>query len=313
MLRPLVFFVALVLGLALGAAPAAADEGARSIAVTETRADGVHPEAAAMVTRQLYATSARLGLRVIPEAETARASRFSPGGPTPPELLRVAEETHADHALFAALGSRNDRYVVTLVLANTDRTGPFTRTLEASAEGLEGAVDGAARALLAAPSPDGAPSSPPREAGKTDARDAGGVTTLALHTEGALGVSERSFYNHLGGARLDYSFAGGFSLGAYVGYLNAKGKDGRVSNVLSLLSLEYRIAPGSSTRFRIPLRFGTGYLPNNGPVVRFSAGAQFPLGDSVWLTFDLLAPTVWIVKDSTVLSMNAGAELAFAL
>jgi hypothetical protein len=115
---------------------ARADEAVRSIAIVETRADGVQAEAAAMVTRQLYATSARLGLRVIPEADTGRASHFSPGGPTPPELLRVAEETHATHAAFASLGSRGERYVVTVVLANADRTGPFVRTLDASAERL---------------------------------------------------------------------------------------------------------------------------------------------------------------------------------
>jgi len=216
--------------------------------------------------------------------------------------------------VFASLGSRGERYVVTVVLANADRTGPFVRTLDASAESLEAAVDGAARELLVAPpAPPPPPKAPAREEGLTDRRDKGDVTSLAVQAEGAVGVSERGFYNQLAGARLDHSFPGGFALGAYVGYLNAKGKDGRVSNVLPMLQFEYRIAPGSTTKLRIPLRFGTGYLPENGPMVRFSAGVSYPLGDSVWLGVDLLAPTVWIVKDSQVVTMNFAAELAFAL
>jgi hypothetical protein len=298
--------------MARAEAAARAEATARAVAVLESRADGVQPEAAAMVTRQLYATSARLGFRVIPEAETGRASRFAAGGPSPAELLRVAEETHADHALFASVGARGERYVVSVVLANADRTGPFVQTLEAGADSLESTVDGATRALLAAPSA-APPASPAPAATPTDRRDAGGVTSLALQTEAAIGVTEESFYNVLAGGRLDHSFPGGFSVGAYVGYLNAKGKDGRVSNVLPLLQLEYRIAPGSTTKFRIPVRFGTGYLPDNGPLLRFSAGVSYPLGDSVWLGLDLLAPTVWIVKDSVVLTMNAALEVSFAL
>jgi hypothetical protein len=48
-------------------------------------------------------------------------------------------------------------------------------------------------------------------------------------------------------------------------------------------------------------------------MLRFSAGVSYPLGDSVWLGVDLLAPTVWIVKDSQVVTMNVALELAFAL
>jgi hypothetical protein len=282
-----------------------------SVAISETQANAVQPRAAAMVTRQVYATVARLGLRAVSESETARASRFSPGGPTAADLLALAQACHAEHALGAALGSHGENYVVTLVLANADRTGPFTLQSETTADGLEGAVDAMTRALLPPRVPEpggGAPSSAERvETIET------GAFRLAVQTEGAASVTSRGFYNHLAGARLDYAFPGRFAFGAYAGYVNAKGKEGRVHDVLAYLQLEYRAPLFGSSRLQVPLRFGSGYLPKNGPVLRFAAGLTHPLGDRARITFDLIAPTVWIVRDSAVLSMDVAAEVSFNL
>lgn len=136
---------------------------------------------------------------------------------------------------------------------------------------------------------------------------------LAVQTEGAIGLTTPSFYNHLLGARLDYVFPEDLSLGGYLGYANLKGKNGRTSNVLPYLMLEYRLHPSRSSRLRIPLRFESGYLPKNGPFLRLSAGVAVPIGETTRLGFDLLAPTFWIVKNRTVVSLDLAAEVSFAL
>lgn len=282
-----------------------------TIAVVETRTAGVLPEAGSAATRQLYATVARLGYRAVPETVTAALSAgLAPGGPTPADLLRIATEAHADRAVTATLGTRDGRYVVSLTLANADRTGPFFANESADAADLERTLDQMARKLLPAAPPPEAAAMPENESSPTG-DDLG--PRLAVQTEGAFGLGQRFFYNHLAGARIDYGFPGDFALGGYLGYANLKGKDGRASNVLPYAQVEYRIHWSSTSGVRIPIRFGSGYLPRNGPFLRLAAGPSFSLGQSVRLGFDLLAPTVWVVRNSTVFSLDVAAEVSFAL
>jgi hypothetical protein len=304
--------IGIVAGIVFASCQARADT--ERVAVSESRAVGVQAEAAGMVTRQVYATVARLGYGAVAESETSNAARFSPGGPTSAELLALADATGAAHALMATVSSHDALYVVTLTLANANRTGPYTRTSEAPAASLEATVDAMTRALLGTPQQRAATVTPtPVSTPAPEPRKESAKARLAIQTEGAVGIATHRFYNHLAGARLDYVFATDFALGAYAGYLNAKGKEGRVSNALAYLQFEYRLAPVHGSGFRIPLRVGSGYVPRNGPFLRLAAGVGFPLGDSARLTFDLLTPTVWIVKDSTVFSMDVAAEVSFDL
>jgi hypothetical protein len=135
--------------------------------------------------------------------------------------------------------------------------------------------------------------------------------TLALRAEPAFGVSGGSFYNQLVGARASYRFADNLSLGPYIAYANLKGQDGRAHNVLPSLELEYRVSLGASSAFKIPLRFATGYLPMNGPVMRLSAGIGYALSPHVDIVLDLLTPTFWVIRDRTVASLGAGFEIGF--
>jgi hypothetical protein len=112
------------------------------------------------------------------------------------------------------------------------------------------------------------------------------------------------------GARADRRFTPDVALGLGIAYANLKGKDGRAHNVLPWAMFEYRIDLGSG--WAIPIRYATGYLPKNGPVVRGSAGAAVALSDSVDLSADLLAPTVWIVNERAVVSLDFAAELAWS-
>lgn len=293
--------------LTLAPRPAAAESGAPAVAVTETRGGGVHAAALAAVTRQLYATTARLGYRSIPETATAAAVGPSAGpvSLSPAELLRVAEVTHADHAIAATALPHDSQYVVTIVLANADRTGPFTATATADAAALEPAVDRMVRSLLpAVVSGNDGPSATP---------EGHATSRLTIQTEGAFGIATHPFYNHLLGARYDHGFTPDVALGGYLGYANLKGKDGRTSNVLPYLQLEYRMHWSRTSDVRIPLRFGSGYLPKNGPFLRAAAGLSFPVGETMHLGFDLIAPTLWIIRNRAALSMDVAAELSFDL
>jgi hypothetical protein len=134
---------------------------------------------------------------------------------------------------------------------------------------------------------------------------------LAIQTEAASGVVTGRFYNQLVGLRLDAQFSPQVSFGGYLGYVNLKGKDGRANDLLPYAQLEYRTgAPGDAVR--IPLRFASGYLPHNGPVVRLAAGLAFALTPRVDLVTEL-APMIWVTNNQTLLSMNLSLELAFRL
>ena len=99
--------------------------------------------------------------------------------------------------------------------------------------------------------------------------------------------------------------------GAYVAYANLKGKDGRASNVLTMFMVDYRVRLTHSGALQLPLRYSIGYLPKNGPVMRMSAGLGYSVSDSVDLVLDLVAPTLWVSGDQTVLSMDIAAEVSF--
>jgi hypothetical protein len=82
--------------------------------------------------------------------------------------------------------------------------------------------------------------------------------------------------------------------------------------VLLYGQLEY-MAPTSRPTLRIPLRFASGYLPRNGPVLRLATGFAVALSPRVDLVTELLAPMFWLTNDQRLLSMNLSVELAFRL
>jgi len=135
---------------------------------------------------------------------------------------------------------------------------------------------------------------------------------LALQTEGAAGVATGRFYNHMAGVRLDGQFSPRLGLGAYLGYVNLKGKDGRAHDLLPYAQLEYRAGPLAGP-VCFPLRFASGYLPRNGPLVRVAGGMAFALGARAELVVEVVAPIVWVTRDQMLLSLGAALELGFRL
>jgi hypothetical protein len=134
----------------------------------------------------------------------------------------------------------------------------------------------------------------------------------ALQGEAAFGVGSGTFYNQLAGARIDYRFTEQIALGGYLGYANLKGKDGRAHDVLSYLNLEYRPRLGENSAFGLPLGFGTGYLPNNGPFLRLSAGISYVLSPHTDVVLAFLTPTFWVIHDRTVISLGTAVEISYA-
>ncbi len=134
---------------------------------------------------------------------------------------------------------------------------------------------------------------------------------FAARTDLAFGASRDFFFNALLGARLDYRITPDVRVGAYLGYANLRGKDGRASNLLVLAQVEDRVRVSAGTDLRVPLRLALGYLPQNGPVVRLAAGLGFPIDKRWELTFDLLAPTFWVLPERTVVSLDVAAELGY--
>jgi hypothetical protein len=135
---------------------------------------------------------------------------------------------------------------------------------------------------------------------------------LSAAETSAFGLTRVSFFNQLAGARADYRFSDRFAFGGAFSYANLKGKDGRVSNVLPELALEYRLPLGESA-FGIPWRFAGGVLPKNGPTLRFTVGLDVNLSDTIALELDPIEPMIWVTKNRPEVSANVSALLKISL
>jgi hypothetical protein len=94
-------------------------------------------------------------------------------------------------------------------------------------------------------------------------------------------------------------------------YANLKGPNGRVHNVLPAAMLEWRAPLGNDVA--LPIRFFSGYLPKNGPWLKLALGLSRRLSERTTLTFEALAPALWVVRNSTAGSFDASLELAVDL
>lgn len=134
---------------------------------------------------------------------------------------------------------------------------------------------------------------------------------LSLGATSAFGVTGAGFFNQLVGARLDYRFTPRFALGAGLGYVNLEGKDRRVHNALPEAQLEYRV-PIAGERFGLPLRFGLGFLPSNGPTLRAGAGLDFAFSERVSMDVVPLESMIWVSRERAEVSLNGSAALRLA-
>ncbi|MEM6533981.1 MAG: hypothetical protein AAF654_15290 [Myxococcota bacterium] len=319
-----------------------AQPGALSLIVVDAAPYGVDPVVGRHVSNRIRHTARQMGYRVqSPRDTVAAAGRLRMSfPPAPADLWRVTYISGSHRGAFARVWAHEGRYVIEVVVASLDNTGPFFARGTALAGDLHQVVDRLVREALPEPrlfdeeayrftvaSGERRTESSsrtergivtqslddqdltPLESGEAPEADIGRRVNLAMSTESAIGTSDDAFYNHLAGMRFDYRVSRELLLGAYVGYANLRGRNGRVNNLLSYAQVEHRLRLSPRTRATLPLRFGIGYLPYNGPFIRLSAGVNLPLSDRVELGIDVLAPTFWVLSDRTAFSLNLGLEL----
>jgi hypothetical protein len=268
----------------------------------------IDPRVAVLARTQLEKSAKAIGYSEVPEATTkaVAARSAAQGAMNADRAADLVRQSGATRGIFASIQSANGRYVASVQVVGD---GPARSAKgEADATALDATLDRLLRSLLPPPSaapppappPPFVPPEPPEPEWPPRFR-------LALKSESAIGMSGDGFYNHLLGARLDRRFTPHWAIGLSIAYANLKGKDGRAHNVLPMAELEYRAI--LSDDWAIPIRFGSGYLPKNGPVVRVSAGIGYAIADDMELALDLIAPTGWVANERVVLSLDLAAEL----
>lgn len=134
---------------------------------------------------------------------------------------------------------------------------------------------------------------------------------VALVSTSAFGVTHARFFNQLAGARVEYGFTQRFALGAALSYANLKGKEGRAHNALPEVELAYRL-PLSVPSLTIPLRYGLGFLPKNGPTLRLGAGLALGLSSGLELELVPLETFVWVTRERPEVSLDGGVAVSAA-
>ncbi len=311
--------------------------------VIDAAAYGVDPVVGQHVSQRMRLTAEEMGYVVVsPEATIAAAQRMRmPYPPGPADLWRVTYVARARRGAFARVWAHQGRYVFEISVASLDGTGPFFARGTSGAEDLHQVVAELTRQAMpptdrwdaegyqryaTAPAARPAPTTPPAptvtpmvpgsrlviERRRRDNRP-GRRFDLALQTEIGIGVDDQ-FVNALVGGRFGVRITKTIAVGLTFQYANLRGRGERVNNFLPMILVENRVRISRRLDLTVPLRFAIGYLPFNGPVVRFSAGLNLPVSSRVELQLDVLAPTFWILpNEQTAVSLNPALELIVRL
>jgi hypothetical protein len=311
--------------------------------VIDAAAYGVDPVVGQHVSQRMRLTAEEMGYVVVsPEATIAAAQRMRmPYPPGPADLWRVTYVARARRGAFARVWAHQGRYVFEISVASLDGTGPFFARGTSGAEDLHQVVAELTRQAMpptdrwdaegyqryaTAPAARPAPTTPPAptvtpmvpgsrlviERRRRDNRP-GRRFDLALQTEIGIGVDDQ-FVNALVGGRFGVRITKTIAVGLTFQYANLRGRGERVNNFLPMILVENRVRISRRLDLTVPLRFAIGYLPFNGPVVRFSAGLNLPVSSRVELQLDVLAPTFWILpNEQTAVSLNLALELIVRL
>lgn len=318
----------------------------RTVALLPIAARGVDPIVPRRVGETIAAGIASAGYTLADANAVARAmAMVRPNDPpTAADLWRITALSGADRGVAVVLGTESGQYAATFVIASADGTGPFTVHVTGSPADFLDRCAAAFASLLPPPSAFDAeaarryvadanaramatPAAPTWNPAPTPGLQPGGYrpfgygrprypTTprfgVSFISESAFGRNQgQRFYNHLLGARIDVRLGQEVYLGAFGGYVNVATGTGRGSNLLGYLQIEDRIRFLASGKLMVPIRFGVGYLPLNGPFMRFAAGLRFPVGESLELGLDLLAPTFWWIPQDRRVTYDVGAEITY--
>ncbi len=133
---------------------------------------------------------------------------------------------------------------------------------------------------------------------------------LGAGAQGAFGLSPGRFSNVLVGVQVEGRFSPALTIGGHVAYANLPGKDGRVGLALPYGQIEYAIGAWAPDRTSVPIRFGAGYLPRNGPVLQLGAGLGRPFAGGIEVTLDA-GPMLWLTHNQMLVSFNVGVQVTY--
>jgi hypothetical protein len=111
---------------------------------------GIAPVVGRVTSDQLRLTATEMGYALLPQAEGVRVFRGLrlPYPPAPADLWRLGWATRSHRALFARVWANEGRYVIEVIVASVDGTGPFVATETSGSDDLRAAVDRAVRQAL---------------------------------------------------------------------------------------------------------------------------------------------------------------------
>lgn len=317
-------------------APAAQPPGALTVVILPIVSTDVDPIVPQRVLETARAAARDAGYELATDAALSRAlASVRPSNPpTPSEVWRITALAGAQRGLSIRIGVADGLYVGELFVASTDGSGPYRAELRGDGGTFLDYVTEAIRRTLPAPSTfdpeaaqryaSGVQNAPMRPAAPswstaTFARSYSAAPTpaqprygLTFVSESAFGRSQGSRYYHHGlGARMDFAFGTNVVIGLFAGYLNLDLGPSRASNLLFFAQLEDRLQFVATGRVRFPLRLAFGYVPFNGPFLRFSGGIRFPVGGPFEIGLDLLAPTFWWIPGDRRVTYDVSAELTY--
>lgn len=325
----------------------------RQAVVVDAVSYGIAPIVGRVTSDQMRRTVEAMGYSLLPPTTTLQALQGLrvPFPPSPADLWRLAWATRSHRSVFARVWAAEGRYVVEVVVASIDGTGPFVVTDTSNGDDLREVVDRVTRRALPATAtwegPEPSFDTPRRdtlgqpvvvqpgvqggvvrrrgvreELGHPSARDGQRWRprepdirrfSIALQTEASVGTTQGSFYNHFVGLRLDARLTRDLIVGVYGAYVNLEGRGGRGDDFFLMVQGEDRIRPSSTLDLTIPLRLGVGYLPFNGPVFRVSAGLNYAITPNWEIGIDLVAPTFYALPNRLAVAFDFGLELAYRL
>lgn len=307
------------------------------VALVDTAPIGVDPAAGTFVNAVLREQFARLNFTVVEQEQLyAAARRFALPFPVPEQgLAQLATELGAQLVFACDLRARSGYYFATVRVRRADEPQERSLAVVATQWTLGDRVREAVSLLLRGANQTSVTNaSPEMSAAMGSASNTPIITpgyynsnipvparpAVLVHPRpfelgilgfGAFNPGRDPYTNALFGARFAWFPIDRLGVSAALQYTNLRGRTGRVHNVLPMLGVESAVDLVPSISLIVPIRAEVGYLPYNGPVLRFSAGLSFTLYQQLRLELDVVQPTIWWVNENVSVSLDAGAYLTW--
>lgn len=333
----LVRVLAVLLAVGGSVLPGSTDAQQRTVALLPVAHENVADVVPLRAAEILAEVAVGRGYTATPSSDVAHAlgrlglASASPTSLLPPaELFRLLALTGSARGIACHVYVENEQYAADLLVGSLDGAGPFRAHVTGGPEDFLDRLREAAYANL--PPPEtfddasasryrlGAPATSPRFAEVAlpppppppMATGRGRRFGATFFYETAIGnhQSER-FHHHFVGGRLDVHLRRTLVMGFGASYVNLDLGADRGSNLVGFVQLEDRMRFFGTRRVVFPIRIAVGYMPRNGPVLRFSGGIRVPLVNDWEMGFDLVAPTFFFVPGDRRTSYDVAAEVTY--